>query len=358
MTITTTTQFVPAVSAVFTHLFLRNAKASCAYYAGIQEGDGQLDYHRDTFTYKWRRYENMAVSTAALTPLSGAESYPLRQGTLLSATDYTATVQKYGQVTALNEEAELVNPSEQTAKIMEILGINCGQTLNRLQRDILEDNSTILRVGGGSTDSTIASAITPDIIRKAVNVIENNIAVTFSPEEVTTSGTNYGSVGLLPSYLSICHVDVAEDIMQFPNFKSVETYANRVELYDGEFGSWNRVRFVRSTEGSIDANAGGSAGSGSLRTTGGVNADIYSTVLFGMDFHAAIGFGTEAVKDIYKAGDDIPPMQIIVKKRGSAGAFDPLDELGTMSWKGWHGGAITNPLWGRSIRSAASALNG
>lgn len=357
MTITTTSQFTSAVNNIFTHVFLRNAKARCVYYAGAQEGTGQIDYHRDTFTYKWRRYENMSVSTTALTPLSGAEAYPLRSGVLLSATDYTATVQKYGQVTSLNEEAELVNPSEQAAKIYEVLGINCGQTLNQLQRNILEDNSTQFRVGGGATDSTITSQITGDSIRYAVNYVENNVAVTFSPEEVTVSGTNFGSAGLMPSFIGLCHVDVAEDIMQLPGFVPVTAYANRVQTFDGEFGYYNRVRFVRSTEASIDANLGGNPGT-SLRSTGGVSANLYTTVIFGMDFHGAIGFGTEAVKDIYQAGDEIPPMQIIVKKRGSAGAFDPLDELGTMSWKGWHGGAITNPLWGLAIRSGASKLNG
>lgn len=356
MTITTTSQFTPAVSAVFTHRFLANAMPLCFYYEGSQDGDGQLDYHKDTFTYKWRRYENLTVSTTALTPLSGAESYPLRQGTLMSVSDYSATVQKYGNVVSVNEEAELVNPNEQAGKIVDVLGINCGQTLNQLQRNILEDNSTPIRVGGVPATNQITSIITPDVVRYAVNQIENQVAVTFSPEDVTTSGQNWGSTGLMPSYIALTHVDVAEDVMQFPGFQNVTTYANRVQLYRGEFGYWGRVRFCRSTEGSIDTGAGGGAGP-SVRQSGG-NTNIYTTCIFGENFHAAIGFGREAVKDAYQAGDEIPPMQIIVKKRGSAGAFDPLEELATLSWKGWHGGTITNPNWGRAVLSGASALNG
>lgn len=353
MTVTTTTTFDPGVNYVFQHVFLRNAKARCVYYAGVTEGSGVIDFHADTFSIKWRRYENMTPTTTALTQIS-TESYPFRSGATLTKTDYTATVQKYGDVIFMNEEVDLVNPSEQGAKLMEVLGIQAGRSLNRLQRNELEDNGTFYYAGGATSDATVTSQITGDAIRRLVNVLDRNTTMSFSP--MTLGDKNIGTGPIMPSYWGVCHVDVRPDIELLPGFVTVAQYGNQIETLPGEFGYSGRVRFIATEEASIDLGLGGPAGS-ALRQTN-TQADLYSTVIFGQDYHGAVGFGSEHVKKIYTAGDPIPPVQIISHDFGSAGAVDPLNEIATKAWKAWHAAKILNPLWGGTIRSGASLLNG
>ncbi len=352
MAFLTTTQFAGPVDVRFQQRLLRNAKALAVYFTGAEEGT--LSEHEGTFTVKWRRYENLTPTTTALTALTGAESYPFRAGTTASVTDTSATIAKYGQVFVLNEEVDLINFNGQTLKLIEVLSISAGRSLNRLQRNILEDNATLIYAGDATTDGTTGDIIDLKTIRNGGNVLARNSALKFMPQSV--GDTRFGTSPTRPAFALLCHVDVEEDIRDIDRFIKVEQYAGHTATFRGEFGMVGPYRCISSEDASADANLGAAPGPGNLRSTLGASADLYTTILMGLEAHGAVGLGVSMVKEIYQAGDSLPAIELISHNRGSAGAMDPLNEVMTLSWKAKHTGAILNAAWLRGIRSGATRL--
>jgi N4-gp56 family major capsid protein len=350
----TDTELPKPVNVVFQQTLLRNAKVRCPYFLGTVPGD--LQKNAGTATVSWRRIENLSASTTALTELTVEASYMQgRSSAALSVSAVTATVSKYGNFVIINEEADVFNFNGQMDKIMEVIGINAGQSLNQLQRNITEDNLTAI-YASGTSDGDVDSKIRLADIRNSVNAIEKLSALTFTP--MTTGSTNIATAPILPAYIGLTHPDVAIDISLMASFKSVESYAGQVSTYNGEFGAitvaGKMVRFISSEDSSVDADAGATLGATGLNGTSSV--DLYSTCIYGQDCIGSVGFGNQYPDGTYMAGDELGPIELIVKGLGSGGTSDPYNEIMTIAWKAWHTGAILNANWGRVVRSGATSL--
>jgi N4-gp56 family major capsid protein len=356
---TTTSQIAGPVNFVFQETLLRNAKARCPYFVGAVPAE--ITSHGGTFSAKWRRIENLAPVSAPLSALTGNLGLPVRDSVQPSVTDPTATAQKYGNYILLNEEVDLVNFNGQGDKLSEILGINAGQSLNRLQRNELEDNATFFYVksaGVSATgpDNTVDSKITRNAIAKAVtDALQSSSAVPFAP--MRTGSTTVGSSPLREAYVGLCHNHVEHDIRGLTGFIAVEQYAGFTETWTGEFGAVGGVRWISSPEASTDIDSGAAVGATGLRSTGGSNIDLYSCPIFGMEAVGSLGLDFKFLKDVYQAGDKLPPIQMIKHDKGSAGALDPLNEYATMGWKAWHAAKILNAAWIRTLRCGASNIS-
>ena len=346
---TGTPQIAGPVNRVFQETLLRNAKARCPYFAGSLPAE--VTEHRGTFTALWRRFTNMTPTVSALSEIT-SESYPFRTGTALAVVDVTAVVSKYGQVVFLTEEVDLINFNGQTEKIVEVLGISAGRSLNRLQRNHLEDNAGLIYAGAATQDSEVADPISLELIRNGNNAINRLDALKFNP--MTTGADLQTTTPIRETYIGLTHVDVEEDIRDLGKFTPVEQYASQTGTLPGEFGTSGGIRWVSSTEASIDTTGGADAPAG-IRATAG-KANLYTSVILGMDAHGSLGLGTRHVKEIYRAGDKLPSVIMINHARGSGGTFDPLNETSTLSWKSWHAPVILNGDWLRGLRHAARTL--
>lgn len=351
MSITTTTQVAGPVDVVFQKTLLDNAKVMAPYFTGSEPAE--IMRHSGTVSAKWRRIENLDPTTTALTALTGTESYPFREGVQPSVTDPTATLLKYGNVVSINEEVDLTNFTGMIDKLIEILGINAGQSLNRLQRNLLEDGVTMIYASQGTQDSDVADVLDNTVVEESLRVLQSNSAMKFTPQ--TQGSTLIGTSPIRASYWALGHVDLEHDIRALTGFVPVEKYASQTEVVPGEIGTANSTRFVISEDASVDASSGGAPGS-ALRSTNGTNADLYTVVVLGKAAHGSVGLDTRHVKKIYKAGDALPPVMLKQKAVGSSGAMDPLDEFGTLGWKAWWAGVILNGNWARGLRVGATKL--
>lgn len=361
MALTTTTTITSPVNVVFQASLLRNAKSRCAYFAGSVPSE--LQEHMGTFTAKWRRIENLTVPTAALSELTGSLAFPTRNSVTPSITDLTATVAKFGNFIYLTEEVDLLNYNGMTDKLVEILGINAGQAINRQQRNVMEDNLTAVLTGGATTATNISGGSTASANLKdsdvavAVNAINRADGMMFFP--MTTGSANVGTSPVRPAYLGFVHVDTEEDLRALSNFIPSQNYASQTALWPGEVGVLGGVRFISTTEATIDTGIG-TAGTGSATAHGRAatsgRADVYNTVIIGMEAIGSLGFGFEHVKEIYESGDKLPGVQLIAHKRGSAGSADPLNEVSSLGWKTYTAGTVLNSNWGRVVRHTVDRL--
>lgn len=360
-TLTTTTQIDGPVDVVFQQTLLRNAHALSPYFTGSTPGT--IAENSGTFTVKWRRIENLTPTVTPLAELTGDISFPTRQAVQPSVNDLTAAVQKYGNFIILNEEVNLKNYNGQTDKLVELMGINSGQSLNRLQRNEVEDNSTQKFSGTATVDGNVIAALatTGADIDRVVNLLDRNSANRFTP--MSNGSPNINTTPQRAAFWGLTHSDVEQDVREITGFVPIEQYAGQVgDVARGEFGSARGVRFVSTPEASIDADSGGA--STTVRfTTASTNIDLYTTVIIGMDHHGSVGLGFEHVKETYNAGDDLPGVMMISKEKGSAGSGDPLNEVATLGWKSWHAAKVmtnsTTPTtgeWGFALRSGARIL--
>lgn len=361
MPLTTTNEITAPVNVIFQMAFLKRAESLCPYFKGSTPAS--LSQHGGTFTAKWRRMSNLAAVTTPLTELTGAVAFPTRQPVQPSITDITATVQKFGNFIYLNEEVDLMNFSNTVAEMLDVLATNAGQSLNRQQRNVLEDDLTALLTGSATTatgingGSTASATIKRTDIQRVVNDLANQNAMKFTSEG--NGSQNVGTTPIRPSYWAFCHVDTTEDLRALTGFNSVETYAGYTQTAEGEIGHMGGVRFIETTESSIDLGSGhsttGSATTHGRAATAG-RADVYNTVVIGQNCHGSLGFGFEHIKETYRSGENLPGVQIIQHARGSAGSADPLNELSSLGWKSWHVGKILNGNWGRVIRHTVARL--
>ena len=357
MAITTTTEIAGPVNVQFQVNLLRNAKAVAPYFIGTMPAE--ITSHGNTFTAKWRRYENLTPVTSALSELTGGLSFPTRTGVQPTVTDVTSTVQKFGNFIILSEEVDLININAQAAKLTEILGINAGQSLNRLQRNVAEDNLTAFLSGTATTATDINTAnYSVSDNTNLVNVLQRNDALKFRPR--TEGSTFIGTQPIRDAFWVIGHVDWEEDVRELSGFRSIETYSSQTETALGEFGALGSGRLISTSEGGIDLATGvavtGTA-TASARSAGGVRYDVYNTVMYGMDCLGSLGLDATYLSEVYRVGDTLPPVMMIMNAKGSAGSADPLHEVATMGWKSWHAGQVLNGTWGRVARHSASKLN-
>lgn len=350
----TDTELQKPVNVVFQQRLLRNAKALCPYFMGTTPSS--LTQQAGTTTVKWRRIENITPTTTPLAELTTTAAYGQgRDSTAASFTDVLATVVKYGQYYILNDEVNVHNPSGQDMKLAETMAISSGRSMDQLQRNIVEDNATKIYGGNVASDGAVLTKVSATDLDRTVNELQNQDALTFTPE--SAGDTNIGTGPVLASYWAINHPNVSHDVKKLAGFQPVNTYAGQVATVPGEYGYYSGagegIRFVHTTDASIDLDAGGTKGTTGLRGTSDV--DLYSISIYGQDALGSVGFGTEHTQEIYRAGDTIPAI-MVKSSQAQVSAADPYGEIGTLGWLGRHTGAVLNANWARVIRVGATDL--
>lgn len=354
----TDTELQKPVNAMFVQTFLRRAQQTCPYFMGTDPG--QLMKQAGTATIKWRRIEQETPTVTALSELTTTSSWMQnRDADTPTFTDVTATVAKYGQFYIVNEEVDLYNPNGNADELVEVLGESAGRSLNMLQRDLAEDNSTKRYSGNVASAGVVHAIMTTGILDRVINELSRNAARTFNP--MTPGSENIGTAPILSSYWAICHPDVAIDIAGLTGFTSVEKYGQQTALVPGEFGYYGKagrgVRFVMSEDATVDADAGAPLSGGDFRSTSASRSDNYTTIVYGQNAYGSVGLGKKHTDGVYRAGENKGSFEMIYHDAGSAGAGDPFNEIRTLAWKAYWAGAVLNANFSRAILTAATNLS-
>ena len=343
------------INAVFQQTFLRRAQQTCPYFTGTVPGT--LQKQQGTSTIKWRRIEQLAPSTSALSELTGTLSFMGgRSSVTPTFTDVLATLSKYGQFYIVNEEVDLYNPNGTTNELIGTLGESAGRSLNELMRNVSEGSLTQVYANNVASLAAVVAKVATGDLNYVVNILARKAARTFTG--MSPGALQQNTVPILPSFWGFCHPDVAADIAALTGFTSVEKYAQQVSIATGEFGYYSLagkgIRFVQSEDSSISLGGGGT--SSAVRNTTGT-ADAYAIPIYGQDCLGSVGLGMRQPDGTFMAGDNNGAWDIINHLVGSAGAGDPFNEIATLAYKFFFAGAVLNADWGRSIRCAAGILN-
>lgn len=342
------------VNFVLMETLLSAARKRLPYFNGTLPG--RLEKAQGSASVKWRRIENLAAVTSALSEGTEATTPAFgngRDSVRPTITDVTVAIQKFGNAITLSEEVDLFNVNSNSAALMDTLGANAGESLNTLMRDVFNGASTIVRnAAGRSTYSSVAAAISVNDIKWSVNQLNRNSAMRFTP--AAFGSQNYNTQPIRQSYYGICHVDVEEDIRGLSGFIPVEQYGGYTETEPGEFGAVGGVRWC-STEIApiISDGSTESIVAGSFQESSALLHHVYTSFIFGREAVGSVGLGEQHAKEIYMMYDRVPTVELIYHKPGSSGVADPFNERGSLAWKAWFAGKVLNGNWVVPVRTLA-----
>ena len=365
-TISTLTSNITApVNFVLMKALLSAARKKLPFFNGTLPG--QLEKGKGSASVKWRRIENLASATTALTEVTGtAAAFLGRNSVQPTITDITAAMTKYGNAILTTEEIDLYNVNSKAAQLMDTLGANAGESLNLLMESAFSSGITAGMTrfsngsaGGAASVSTVTAAISVNDIKWMVNRLNRNSAMLFTP--IGYGSTNIGTSPIRSSYYGICHVDVEEDIRGLSGFIPVEQYGGYTEVMPFEFGTVAGVRFCSTEIVPIATNVTSSSATGWLRgatSTGGTNADVYRTYIYGKEAIGSVGLGNMHATTSYEMYDPTKPpaVELIYHAPGTSGIYDMFNEAGSIAWKAFFAGKVLNDTWVGQIRSGASNL--
>ncbi len=324
---------------------------------------------------EFRKYSPLAK---ALTPLTEGVT---PDGQKLSMSVLNATVAQYGGYVEISDVLALTAIDNNLLEATRLLASQAGRTLDTVSREVLSGGTNVLYSGGVLARSSLVGGdatpannnyLTVDDVRKAVRALKVQNAPRIKGE-----------------YVGIIHPDAAYDLMSDPKWVNVKTYSDPKDIYEGEIGKIEGVRFVESSEAKIfhatpltagsqkltvktnvsssatvpvkekitsaDASAlagrtiligtapatvssatAGDAGSASLTlaASGSYAADAVIAAddagAYGRDVYSTLILGADAygVTEVEGGG-----LVHIVKQLGSAGTADPLDQRATAAWK-------------------------
>jgi len=196
--------------------------------------------------------------------------------TLSETTDVTAVALSDSQVTVtLNEYGNAVIT---TAKLRgtafldvdtvaaNVVGYNAGDSIDQIVRDVLAGGDNVIYGGGGTTTPTGRTSVT------ATDIIEAN-----DIRKVTAQLRKANAASFNGLYMGFIHPDVSYDLRRetgAASWRDPHVYQDTMEIYNGEIGAFEGVRFIETPRAKVFENA--SNGSGSTGTI-----EVYCTHIMG-----------------------------------------------------------------------------
>jgi len=209
---------------------------------------------------KFTIFNDLTAVTSALT--EDTDVTPVA----MSDSQVEVTLAEYGN--AVNTTAKLRGTSflDVDAAAANIVGYNAGISIDSVIRDVLAAGTNVIFGGGGASDPSsrttvqVEDVIEANDVRKVVSALRGANAVSFN--------------GM---YMGYIHPDVSYDLRKetgVASWRDPHVYSDPANIYNGEVGAFEGVRFIETPRAKLFADA--SNGSGSAGTI-----DVYCTHICG-----------------------------------------------------------------------------
>jgi N4-gp56 family major capsid protein len=301
----------------------------------------------NTKVAKWRRYY-IDGGTGAYSGEAGNYSIPLAltplvegvtpAGQQMANKDYTATLVQYGNyieftdvILDLHEDMPAL-----LRELTDMLGEQMAVTIETLRFNVLKAGTNVFYANGNARNA-VNTVLTRELQMRITRALKRQNAMTIT--SVVKSSVAYNTQPIEASFVALCHPDVENDIRKMDGFVSTKHYASITPM-EGEIGSVDDVRYIRSTVFASFPDAGGAAGGTVLSTTGS-SADVYPVLFIARD-----AYGLVPLK-----GDNVASVMVVQPKPTNV---DPLAQRGTAGWKVWNATVILQDAWLIRAEVAAS----
>jgi len=205
-------------------------------------------------------FNDLAEASSALTETSDVTAVAMGDSQV------TVTLAEYGNAVSTTAKLRGTSFLDVDAAAANVVGYNAGISVDGIIRDVLAAGTNVVYGGGGTTTPTSRTTIaTEDIIeandvRKVVAALRKDNAVSFN--------------GM---YMGYIHPDVSYDLRRetgVASWRDPHVYSDPANIYNGEIGAFEGVRFIETPRAKLFADASDGAGSAG-------NIDVYCTHICG-----------------------------------------------------------------------------
>lgn len=306
----------------------------------------------ETKTIKFRRYF-LTNGTGGYSGEAGAYNLPLAltplvegetpTGTKMDYKDESVDIAQYGNWTGFTDFFMDTHPDVPPVikEFSDILGEQAAHTKETLLFNMLKA-ATLKVYTNGSVRTDVNTPVSKSLFRNVVRTFkaQNMQRIT----SVLASTPNYNTQPIEAGYIALIHPNLENDIRELDGFIPVKHYAQG-RAFEGEIGAFEDVRFVSSTVFSAYPDAGGAKGL--MLSTTGVSADVYPIIVLSKEAFSVIPLRANT------STGSVPASMAVVYPKATE--TDPLGQRGTISWKMYHAGLITNLYGVQVIEAAATA---
>ena len=246
-------------------------------------------------TIEFRKYDSLPKASTPLT--EGVTP----NGQALNVTSITSDLHQYGGWTPLTDVLQMTAIDNNVVQATRVLASQAGRTMDSITRDVLAGGTNVIyapKLGADGTETAVTS-------RKALDK-----SCTLTPKLFFQAAAQLGAMNADPigdSYVAIIHPYAAYDIKKDPNWVEAHKYASPEEIFEGEIGKINNVRFVETSEAKIWTGTGCPSG-----------LAVFGTLVLGAHAYATT--------ELEGGG-----LQHIVKQLGYGD--DPLNQRASVGWK-------------------------
>lgn len=226
----------------------------------------------------------------------------------MSDSQVTVTLAEYGNAVVTTAKLRGTSFLDVDVTAANLVGYNAGDSIDTVIADVLAGGSNVSYATGGATDPSSRTTIntddtlTGDDVRKEVARLRKANVASFNG-----------------AYMGYIHPDVSYDFRGAngaANWRDPHVYVDTANIYNGEIGQWESVRFIETPRAPLFANASNNSGSAG-------NIDVYATLIM----------GRQALAKAYSTTDGNGATPKIV--RGTV--TDILQRLQPLGWY-WLGG--------------------
>lgn len=276
-----------------------------AYRTRLQRQGGNI--------IRFSRYERYPTS---LVPLDGNDVPAITT----TRTDIDATMQLYGQYTALNQTVVMWNQDEVLANVSQLLGLSMRMTEDQLTRDMLAATATVIYCTGGNNGDDPSNLSISDITN-VTTLLQGNDAWMILRNQVGED--KFGTGPVRSAYIALAHTDINGQLESVANFLPSYNYPNPNDTLSSEWGSVNNVRFFTSSVGSISYAASG------------LGNNIYNIFIFGKEAYTCVEQDNFTSQIVYRGPE----------------FSDALAQNVTMGWRAACAQRILNDQWICNLRT-------
>jgi N4-gp56 family major capsid protein len=258
-------------------------------------------------TMTWNRYTPLSAATSALTEATNPGA------TNISSATVSATVAEYGATDTISSLLYGTSIDRAATEKSEVLAQNASETIDTLVRNELFSGATVQFAGGKAALTALAASDILSLVevRKAVRTLKKNNAIPYS------DGYFLGKVG----------PDTSFDLMSDTVWVNAHSYKDGNELYKGEVGKIQRVRFLEASSNQ--------------------KSEASTATVFSNFFH-----GQEAIGTVDLAGSN---MKLIIKQSDKSDTSNPLNMFMTIGWKATFATKTLNANWLVNVKTGATA---
>lgn len=242
----------PELKTFYDTELLENARVEMFYAQFAQKQPLPKGRGKTVEWRKWKTFEKAEQLQEGVIPT----------GQTFGTTYITGTINQYGTYASISDQLELHAYDDIILGATEEMGASAAETQETLIRDALMVNTNVMycdtidlatgeNQGTPTTpqemvhDSTTMSALTPDMVAKAVTKLKKDRTPTINGK-----------------YYAVIHPSVAYDLRKSDAWLEAHKYASPEQIYNGEIGELHGCRFIENVfapvlDGEYTTGAGG-----------------------------------------------------------------------------------------------------